>query len=199
MSILTPIVIEQDHRGERSYDIWSRLLKDRIIFIGSEINDMVANSVVAQLLFLESQDPERDIYMYINSPGGVIDDGLAIIDVMQYIRPDVATVCFGKAASMGAVMLASGAKGKRYALPHARVMIHQPLGGARGQASDIQIQAAEILKMKDVLGGLLADASGKTKEKVLEDSDRDNYMSAAEAIDYGLVDKILVQRTEAEE
>jgi ATP-dependent Clp protease, protease subunit len=199
MSILTPIVIEQDHRGERSYDIWSRLLKDRIIFIGSEINDMVANSVVAQLLFLESQDPERDIYMYINSPGGVIDDGLAIIDVMQYIRPDVATVCFGKAASMGAVMLASGAKGKRYALPHARVMIHQPLGGARGQASDIQIQAAEILKMKDVLGGLLADASGQTKEKVLEDSDRDNYMSAAEAIDYGLVDKILVQRTEAEE
>jgi ATP-dependent Clp protease protease subunit len=199
MSILTPIVIEQDHRGERSYDIWSRLLKDRIIFIGSEINDMVANSVVAQLLFLESQDPERDIYMYINSPGGVIDDGLAIIDVMQYIRPDVATVCFGKAASMGAVMLASGAKGKRYALPHARVMIHQPLGGARGQASDIQIQAAEILKMKDILGGLLADASGQSKDKVLADSDRDNYMSAQQAIEYGLVDKILLQRTEAEE
>lgn len=199
MSILTPIVIEQDHRGERSYDIWSRLLKDRIIFIGSEINDMVANSVVAQLLFLESQDPERDIYMYINSPGGVIDDGLAIIDVMQYIRPDVATVCFGKAASMGAVMLASGAKGKRYALPHARVMIHQPLGGARGQASDIQIQAAEILKMKDILGGLLADASGQSKDKILADSDRDNYMSSQEAIEYGLVDKILAQRTEAEE
>ena len=190
MSILTPIVIEQDHRGERSYDIWSRLLKDRIIFIGSEINDMVANSVVAQLLFLESQDPERDIYMYINSPGGVIDDGLAIIDVMQYIRPDVATVCFGKAASMGAVMLASGAKGKRYALPHARVMIHQPSGGSQGQASDIEIQAKEILYLRERMNEIMARHSGKTAEEIAKDTERDNFMTASQAMDYGLIDKV---------
>ena len=161
MGLLTPVVIEQDHRGERSYDIWSRLLKDRIIFLGGEINHLVANSIVAQLLFLDSQDPEQDIHLYINSPGGVIDDGLAIFDTMNYIRPDVATICVGKAASMGAVLLAAGAKGKRYSLPHARVMIHQPLGGARGQASDIQIQAQEIQKAKDLLAQILADATGK--------------------------------------
>ena len=190
MGLLTPVVIEQDHRGERSYDIWSRLLKDRIIFLGGQINDLVANSIVAQLLFLDSQDPEQDIHLYINSPGGVIDDGLAILDTMNYIRPDVATICVGKAASMGAVLLAAGAQGKRYSLPHARVMIHQPLGGARGQASDIQIQAQEIQKAKDLLAQILADATGKPIEKVHEDSDRDYYMSAEEALDYGLIDKI---------
>lgn len=190
MGLLTPVVIEQDHRGERSYDIWSRLLKDRIIFLGGEINDLVANSIVAQLLFLDSQDPEQDIHLYINSPGGVIDDGLAIFDTMNYIRPDVATICVGKAASMGAVLLAAGAKGKRYSLPHARVMIHQPLGGARGQASDIQIQAQEIQKAKDLLAKILADATGKTIERVHEDSDRDYYMSADEALEYGLIDQI---------
>ena len=190
MGLLTPVVIEQDHRGERSYDIWSRLLKDRIIFLGSEINDMVANSIVAQLLFLDSQDPEQDIHLYINSPGGVIDDGLAILDTMNYIRPDVATICVGKAASMGAVLLAAGAKGKRYSLPHARVMIHQPLGGARGQASDIQIQAQEIQKAKNLLAQILADATGKSVETVHKDSDRDYYMSAEEALAYGLIDEI---------
>ena len=192
MGLLTPVVIEQDHRGERSYDIWSRLLKDRIIFLGSEINDMVANSIVAQLLFLDSQDPEQDIHLYINSPGGVIDDGLAILDTMNYIRPDVATICVGKAASMGAVLLAAGAKGKRYSLPHARVMIHQPLGGARGQASDIQIQAQEIQKAKNLLAQILADATGKSVETVHKDSDRDYYMSAEEALAYGLIDEIHV-------
>ncbi|MBM64724.1 MAG: ATP-dependent Clp endopeptidase, proteolytic subunit ClpP [Myxococcales bacterium] len=190
MGLLTPVVIEQDHRGERSYDIWSRLLKDRIIFLGGAINDLVANSIVAQLLFLDSQDPEQDIHLYINSPGGVIDDGLAILDTMNYIRPDVATICVGKAASMGAVLLAAGAKGKRYSLPHARVMIHQPLGGARGQASDIQIQAQEIQKAKDLLAQILADATGKPVDKVHEDSDRDYYMSADEALAYGLIDQI---------
>ena len=192
MGLLTPVVIEQDHRGERSYDIWSRLLKDRIIFLGSEINDMVANSIVAQLLFLDSQDPEQDIHLYINSPGGVIDDGLAILDTMNYIRPDVATICVGKAASMGAVLLAAGAKGKRYSLPHARVMIHQPLGGARGQASDIQIQAQEIQKAKNLLAQILADATGKSVETVHKDSDRDYYVSAEEALAYGLIDEIHV-------
>ena len=192
MGLLTPVVIEQDHRGERSYDIWSRLLKDRIIFLGSEINDMVANSIVAQMLFLDSQDPEQDIHLYINSPGGVIDDGLAILDTMNYIRPDVATICVGKAASMGAVLLAAGAKGKRYSLPHARVMIHQPLGGARGQASDIQIQAQEIQKAKNLLAQILADATGKSVETVHKDSDRDYYMSAEEALAYGLIDEIHV-------
>ncbi|HBU49047.1 MAG TPA: ATP-dependent Clp endopeptidase proteolytic subunit ClpP [Myxococcales bacterium] len=199
MGLLTPVVIEQDHRGERSYDIWSRLLKDRIIFLGGEINHLVANSIVAQLLFLDSQDPEQDIHLYINSPGGVIDDGLAIFDTMNYIRPDVATICVGKAASMGAVLLAAGAKGKRYSLPHARVMIHQPLGGARGQASDIQIQAQEIQKAKDLLAQILADATGKTLEKLHEDSDRDYYMSAEEALAYGLIDQIHVGQGQQEE
>jgi len=196
MSLLTPIVIEQDHRGERSYDIWSRLLKDRLIFIGGAINEHVANSVVAQLLFLESQDPKADITMMINSPGGVVDDGLAILDAMNYVKPDVATICYGKAASMGAVLLAAGTKGKRSALPHSRVMIHQPLGGARGQASDIQIQAQEILKLKEILAGILAEASGKKVEQIHEDSDRDYYMSAEEAADYGLIDKVISRREE---
>ena len=199
MGLLTPVVIEQDHRGERSYDIWSRLLKDRIIFLGGEINHLVANSIVAQLLFLDSQDPEQDIHLYINSPGGVIDDGLAIFDTMNYIRPDVATICVGKAATMGAVLLAAGAKGKRYSLPHARVMIHQPLGGARGQASDIQIQAQEIQKAKDLLAQILADATGKTLEKLHEDSDRDYYMSAEEALAYGLIDQIHVGQGQQED
>ena len=196
MSLLTPIVIEQDHRGERSYDIWSRLLKDRLIFIGGAINEHVANSVVAQLLFLESQDPKADITMMINSPGGVVDDGLAILDAMNYVKPDVATICYGKAASMGAVLLAAGTKGKRSALLHSRVMIHQPLGGARGQASDIQIQAQEILKLKDILAGILAEATGKGIDQIHEDSDRDYYMSAEEAAAYGLIDKVISRREE---
>jgi len=196
MSLLTPIVIEQDHRGERSYDIWSRLLKDRLIFIGGAIDEHVANSVVAQLLFLESQDPKADITLMINSPGGVVDDGLAILDAMNYVKPDVATICYGKAASMGAVLLAAGTKGKRSSLPHSRVMIHQPLGGARGQASDIQIQAQEIQKLKQVLAGILAEATGKSVDQVHEDSDRDNYMSAQEAADYGLIDQVITHREE---
>lgn len=196
MSLLTPIVIEQDHRGERSYDIWSRLLKDRLIFIGGAIDEHVANSVVAQLLFLESQDPKADITLMINSPGGVVDDGLAIYDAMKYVKPDVATICYGKAASMGAVLLAAGTKGKRSALPHCRIMIHQPLGGARGQASDIQIQAKEIQKLKEVLAGILAEATGKTVKQVHADSDRDNYMSAEEAQKYGLVDQVITHRAE---
>jgi ATP-dependent Clp protease protease subunit len=196
MSLLTPIVIEQDHRGERSYDIWSRLLKDRLIFIGGAIDEHVANSVVAQLLFLESQDPKADITMMINSPGGVVDDGLAILDAMSYVKPSVATICYGKAASMGAVLLAAGKPGKRSALPHSRVMIHQPLGGARGQASDIQIQAAEIQKLKEILAGILADATGKSVEQIHQDSDRDLYMSAAEAQEYGLIDQVITHREE---
>jgi ATP-dependent Clp protease protease subunit len=196
MSLLTPIVIEQDHRGERSYDIWSRLLKDRLIFIGGAIDEHVANSVVAQLLFVESQDPKADITLMINSPGGVVDDGLAILDAMTYVKPDVATICYGKAASMGAVLLAAGTKGKRSSLPHSRVMIHQPLGGARGQASDIQIQAQEIQKLKQVLAGILAEATGKSVDQVHEDSDRDNYMSAQEAADYGLIDQVITHREE---
>jgi ATP-dependent Clp protease protease subunit len=196
MSLLTPIVIEQDHRGERSYDIWSRLLKDRLIFIGGAIDEHVSNSVVAQLLFLESQDPKADITMMINSPGGVVDDGLAIYDAMKYVKPDIATICYGKAASMGAVLLAAGTKGKRSALPHCRVMIHQPLGGARGQASDIQIQANEIQKLKEILAGILAEASGKTVKQVHADSDRDNFMSADEAQKYGLIDQVITRRAE---
>jgi ATP-dependent Clp protease protease subunit len=199
MSLLTPIVIEQDHRGERSYDIWSRLLKDRLIFIGGGIDEHVANSVVAQLLFLESQDPKADITMMINSPGGVVDDGLAILDAMKYVKPDVATICYGKAASMGAVLLAAGTPGKRSALPHCRVMIHQPLGGARGQASDIQIQAQEILKLKEILAGILAESTGKTVEQIHADSDRDNYMSAVEAAEYGLIDRVITHREEDSE
>ena len=189
--MLVPIVVEQTSRGERSYDIYSRLLKDRIIFIGQEVEDNMANLIIAQLLFLESQDPDREISMYVNSPGGVITSGLAIYDTMQYIKPDVATICIGQAASMGAVLLAAGAPGKRYSLPNSRVMIHQPLGGARGQATDIEIQAKEILKFRSLLNGILAQHSGQKVSKVAKDTDRDNFMSAKEALEYGLIDKII--------
>lgn len=189
-----PIIIENTSYGERSYDIYSRLLKDRIIFLGTEINDNVANAIVAQLLFLEAEDPEKDITMYINSPGGVVTSGMAIYDTMNYIKPDVQTVCIGQAASMGAFLLSAGAKGKRFALPNSRVMIHQPLGGAQGQATDIEIQAKEILKIKDKLSEILAQNCGKTKEEVLRDTERDNFMTAQEALDYGIIDKVFVKR-----
>lgn len=189
-----PIVIENTSYGERSYDIYSRLLKDRIIFLGTEINDNVANAIVAQLLFLEAEDPEKDITMYINSPGGVVTSGMAIYDTMNYIKPDVQTVCIGQAASMGAFLLSAGTKGKRFALPNSRVMIHQPLGGAQGQATDIEIQAKEILKIKDKLSEILAENCGKTKEEVLRDTERDNFMTAQEALDYGIIDKVFVKR-----
>lgn len=185
-----PTVIENTSRGERAFDIYSRLLRDRIIFLGTEIDDLVANSIVAQLLFLEAEDPEKDIIMYINSPGGVITSGMAIYDTMQYIKPDVQTVCIGQAASMGALLLTAGAPGKRYALENSRVMIHQPLGGARGQATDIQIQAKEILKMKDMTSSIIARHTGKTMEDVLRDTERDNFMSSDEALAYGLIDKV---------
>lgn len=185
-----PTVIENNGRSERAYDIYSRLLKDRIIFLGTEIDDNVANAIVAQLLFLEAEDPEKDIIMYINSPGGVVTAGMAIYDTMNYIKPDVQTVCIGQAASMGALLLSAGAKGKRFALEHARIMIHQPLGGARGQATDIEIQAKEILRMKEMLSQILAEASGKKVEEILRDTERDNYMSAQEAVEYGLIDQV---------
>ena len=188
-----PIVVEQSSRGERAFDIYSRLLKDRIIFIGGEINDAVADLVVAQLLFLESEDPEKDISVYINSPGGVITSGMAIYDTMQYIKPDVSTICLGQAASMGAFLLCAGAKGKRYALPNARIMIHQPMGGAHGQASDIEIQAQEILRMKEMLNKILADRTGKSLKEIKKDTERDYFMSAFEAKEYGLIDEV-VQR-----
>ena len=187
---LVPYVIEQTSRGERSYDIYSRLLKDRIIFLGEEINDAVASIVVAQLLFLESEDPSKDIHLYINSPGGSVTAGMAIYDTMNYIKPDVQTVCIGQAASMGALLLSAGAKGKRFALEHSRIMIHQPLGGARGQATDIEIQAKEILRMKEMLSQILANVSGKSVEEILRDTERDNYMSAQEAVEYGLIDQV---------
>ena len=195
MSYYIPYVIEQTGRGERSYDIYSRLLKDRIIFLGSEIVDDVANSVVAQLLFLESEDPDKDINLYINSPGGSVTAGLAIYDTMQYIKPQVSTICVGLAASMGAILLAGGAKGKRLALPNAEVMIHQPLGGARGQASDIEIQAKNIIKTKERMNRILASHTGQDYETVARDTDRDNYMTAEEALKYGLIDKIIEART----
>ena len=185
-----PTVIENTSKGERAFDIYSRLLRDRIVFLGTEIDDLVANSIVAQLLFLEAEDPEKDIIMYINSPGGVITSGMAIYDTMQYIKPDVQTVCIGQAASMGALLLTAGAKGKRFALENSRVMIHQPLGGARGQATDIQIQAKEILKMKDMTSGIIARHTGKSMEDVLRDTERDNFMSSDEALAYGLIDKV---------
>ena len=186
-----PIVVEQTGRGERSYDIYSRLLKDRIIMLSGEINDQVASTIVAQLLFLEAEDPEKDIYLYINSPGGVVTAGMSIFDTMNYIKPDVCTICIGQAASMGAFLLSAGQKDKRYALPNARIMIHQPLGGARGQATDIQIQAEEILRLKKTLNQLLADHTGQDVEQIEKDTDRDNFMSAQEACDYGLVDKVI--------
>lgn len=187
---LVPYVIEQTGRGERSYDIYSRLLKDRIIFLGTEIDDNVANAIVAQLLFLEAEDPDKDIIMYINSPGGVVTAGMAIYDTMNYIKPDVQTVCIGQAASMGALLLGAGARGKRYALEHSRIMIHQPLGGARGQATDIEIQAKEILRMKEMLSQILADCTGKSLSEIITDTERDNYMSAEEAKNYGLIDQV---------
>ena len=188
-----PIVVEKTGRGERSYDIYSRLLKDRIIMLSGEVNDAVAASIVAQLLFLEAEDPDKDIFLYINSPGGVITSGMSMFDTMNYIKPDVCTICIGQAASMGAFLLSSGAKGKRYALPHARVMIHQPLGGAQGQATDIQIQAKEIQRMKDELNGILAAQTGQPLEKIQADTERDFFLSAAEAKEYGLIDKVLTR------
>ena len=195
---LVPMVVEQSNRGERAYDIYSRLLKDRIIFLGSAINDEIANLIVAQLLFLESEDPEKDINFYVNSPGGVVTAGMAIYDTMQYIKPDVVTVCIGQAASMGALLLAAGADGKRYSLPNSRIMIHQPLGGAQGQASDIQIQANEILRMKDSLNEILASHTGQSLEKVAVDTDRDFFMSGEEAKAYGLVDHVVLNRSDVE-
>ena len=188
-----PYVVEKTGRGERSYDIYSRLLKDRIVMLSGEVNDQVASTIVAQFLFLEAEDPEKDIYFYINSPGGVVTAGMAIYDTMNYIRPNVATICIGQAASMGAFLLSSGEKGKRYALPHARIMIHQPLGGAQGQATDIQIQAEEILRMKKELNEILAKNSGQSVKKVEKDTDRDNFMSAQEALDYGMIDEVLTK------
>ena len=193
-----PYVIEKTGRGERSYDIYSRLLKDRIIMLSGEVHDQVASSIVAQLLFLEAEDPQKDIYFYINSPGGVITSGMAIYDTMNYIRPDVSTICIGQAASMGAFLLSSGAKGKRYALPHARIMIHQPLGGAQGQATDIEIQAKEILRMKAELNEILAKNCGQSVKKLEKDTDRDNFMSASEAVTYGIIDEVLVQKEKEE-
>lgn len=188
-----PTVIENNGKGERAYDIYSRLLKDRIIFLGTEINDLVANSIVAQLLFLEADAPEKDIIMYINSPGGVITSGMAIYDTMKYIKPDVQTVCIGQAASMGALLLTAGAKGKRFALPNARVMIHQPLGGAQGQATDIQIQAKEIQRMKDLTSKIISETTGKSVEEVKKDTERDNFMTAEEAMKYGLIDRVFAE------
>lgn len=188
-----PYVVEKTGRGERSYDIYSRLLKDRIVMLSGEVNDAVASTIVAQFLFLEAEDPEKDIYFYINSPGGVVTAGMAIFDTMNYIRPHVATICIGQAASMGAFLLSCGEKGKRYALPHARIMIHQPLGGAQGQATDIAIQAEEILRMKKELNGILAKNTGQSIKTIEKDTDRDNFMSAAEAKDYGMIDEVLVK------
>jgi len=188
---LIPTVIEQTNRGERAYDIYSRLLKDRIIFLGTPINDTVANIVVAQLLFLQAEDPDKDIHLYINSPGGSITAGMAIYDTMNFIKPDVSTICIGMAASMGAFLLAAGAKGKRFALPNSEVMIHQPLGGAQGQASDIEIAAKRILKMRDKLNQILSERTGQPLERIQKDTDRDNFLSAAEALEYGLIDKVI--------
>ncbi|RMA93033.1 ATP-dependent Clp endopeptidase proteolytic subunit ClpP [Hydrogenothermus marinus] len=194
VSQLVPIVVEQTPRGERAYDIYSRLLKDRIVLLGFPIDDHIANLVIAQLLFLESEDPDKDIYLYINSPGGVVTAGLAIYDTMQYIKPDVVTICMGQAASMGAFLLAAGTKGKRYALPSSRIMIHQPLGGFQGQATDIEIHAKEILRLKKYLNEKLAEFTGKSVKKIEKDTERDYFMSAEEAKEYGLIDKVLLKR-----
>ncbi len=192
--MLIPMVIEQSSRGERAYDIYSRLLKDRIIFLGTQINDEVSNLLIAQLLFLESEDPEKDINFYINSPGGIVTAGLAVYDTMQYIKPDIATVCIGQAASMGALLLAAGAKEKRYALPNARIMIHQPMGGSQGQASDIAIQAKEILRMRDALNKIISFHTGKDIKQVQKDTDRDFFMSGMEAKKYGILDHVITNR-----
>ena len=190
-NMLVPMVVEKTGGGERAYDIYSRLLKDRIVFVGGEIDDDSANAVVAQLLFLQAQDPEKEVSMYINSPGGSVTAGLAILDTMKMVKCPVATYCVGQAASMGAILLASGAKGRRFALPHARIMVHQPWGGAQGKASDIEITAREILRLKDVLNGILADATGKSMDSVVQDTDRDHFMSAEEAKSWGIVDNVL--------
>ena len=192
LSYLIPTVIEQTHRGERGWDIFSRLLKDRIVFLGTAIDDTVANVVIAQLLFLDSEEPEKDIMLYINSPGGIVSSGLAIYDTMQYLHCDVATICIGQAASMGSFLLASGTKGKRYALPHARVMIHQPLAGYQGQATDIEIHAKEVLKTRETLNELYAKHTGQNVEKIKNDTDRDNFMSSVQAKEYGIVDEVLI-------
>jgi ATP-dependent Clp protease, protease subunit len=195
MGILVPFVVEQTGRGERSYDIYSRLLKDRIVFLGGQINDEVSNLITAQLLFLESEDPEREINMYINSPGGSVTAGLAIYDTMQFVKPPVSTLCVGQAASMGAVLLAAGSKGKRYALPHARIMIHQLSGGFEGQAADIDIQAREALRLRDVLNLILSQHTGQNLKKLEKDTDRDNFLSAQQALEYGLIDEVIQGRT----
>ena len=192
--MLIPMVIEQSSRGERAYDIYSRLLKDRIIFMGEQVVDSMANTIIAQMLFLESEDPDKDINIYINSPGGSITAGLAIYDTMQYIKPDIATICMGQTTSMAALLLAAGTKGKRYALPHGRVMIHQPLGGAQGQATDIDIHAREILKMRDELNEILAKHTGQDIEKIRKDSERDYFMSSEEAKEYGIIDRVISKR-----
>lgn len=191
---LVPMVVEQSNRGERAYDIYSRLLKDRIIFIGGAIDDQVANLIIAQLLFLEAEDPDKDIHIYVNSPGGVVTAGMAIFDTMQYIKPDVSTICLGQAASMGSFLLAAGAKGKRFALPYARIMIHQPLGGVQGQATEIEIHAREILRMKKELNQLLAKQTGQPLEKVEQDTERDFFMSAEEAKAYGIIDEVIYRK-----
>ena len=195
---LIPIVIEQTSRGERSYDIYSRLLKDRIIFLGTGVDDNVANAIIAQMLFLESDEPDQDIYLYVNSPGGQVSSGMAIYDTMQYIKPDVQTICIGQAASMGALLLAAGANGKRFSLPHARIMIHQPSGGFQGQHTDIEIQAKEISRIREILDGILATHSGQDAKKVRKDTERDHYMTGEEALKYGLIDKLITKREEAE-
>jgi ATP-dependent Clp protease protease subunit len=196
MGALVPMVVEQSGRGERAYDIYSRLLKERVIFLTGPIEEHNASLVVAQLLFLEAENPKQDIYLYINSPGGVVTAGMAIFDTMRFIKPDVSTLCMGQAASMGAFLLAAGTKGKRYALPNARIMIHQPLGGMRGQASDIEIHAREILRLKESLNQHMADFSGQPIDKIAQDTDRDNFMSSAEAVEYGLIDQVLTSRPE---
>lgn len=194
MSLYVPYVIEKTSRGERSYDIYSRLLKDRIVMLSGEINDDLASSIVAQLLFLEAEDPQKDIYLYINSPGGVITSGFSIYDTMNYIKPDICTICIGQAASMGAFLLSCGAEGKRFALPNSRIMIHQPLGGARGQASDIEIQAKEILRLKSILNEILAKNTKQKLAKIVKDTERDFFMSSNEAKEYGLIDKVLEKK-----
>ncbi|MDY6851831.1 MAG: ATP-dependent Clp endopeptidase proteolytic subunit ClpP [Thermodesulfobacteriota bacterium] len=191
---LVPIVVEQSSRGERAYDIYSRLLKDRIIFLGTPVDDTVANLIIAQLLFLESEDPDKDINFYINSPGGLVTSGLAIYDTIQYVKPDISTLCMGQAASMGALLLGAGAKGKRFSLPHSRILIHQPLGGFQGQATDVDIQAREILKLREKLNEILANHTGQSVEKIQRDTDRDYFMSGEDAVEYGLVDRVISKR-----
>ena len=191
---LVPIVVEQTSRGERSYDIYSRLLKDRIIFLGEQVNDYVSSLIIAQMLFLEAEDPDKDIFLYINSPGGIVTSGLAIYDTMQYIKPDVSTICIGQAASMGSLLLAAGAAGKRSALPNSRIMVHQPSGGFHGQASDIEIHAQEVLKVKRTLNGILAKHTGRPLEQIEKDLDRDNFMSAEQALSYGIIDKVIERK-----